>query len=101
MDILQELELGGLSLMRVGADQRLCTACLLGQNTNSNRSLAAAALLYRVHLENTEACVSASDICSYAFNTFSPSFLDLRLSLKTSSTPAMKSTVAADPHREI
>lgn len=55
-----------------GADQRLCTACLLGQKTNSHITLATAPFLNRVHLENTEASVLAREVCSLAFNTFSP-----------------------------
>lgn len=54
-----------------GADQRLCTACLLGQDTNSHITLATAPFLNRVHLENTEASVLARKVCSLAFNTFS------------------------------
>lgn len=59
-----------------GADQRLCTACLLGQTTNSHRILATAPFLNRVHLENTEASVLAREVCSFAFNTSSPPFWD-------------------------
>lgn len=66
-----------------GADQRLRTACLLGQTTNSHIALAAAPFLNRVHLENTEASVLARDVCSFAFNTFAPPFLRLEQRLKT------------------
>lgn len=58
-----------------GADQRLYTACLLGQTTNSHITLAAAPFLNRVHLENTEASVLAREVCSFAFNTFTPPLL--------------------------
>lgn len=58
-----------------GADQRLHTGCLLGQNTNSHITLATAPFLDRVHLENTEASVLAGEVCSSAFNTFSASFM--------------------------
>lgn len=40
-----------------GAYQRLHTACLLGQTTNSYMTLATVPFLNRVHLENTEACL--------------------------------------------
>ncbi len=53
-----------------GADQRLYTACLLGQTTNSHITLATAPFLNRVHLENTEASVLAKEVCSFAFSTF-------------------------------
>lgn len=56
------------------ADQRCCTACLLGRATNSHITLATAPVLNRVHLENTEASVLARAVCSFAFNTFLPSF---------------------------
>lgn len=66
----------GDSHIEGGADQRLRTACLLGQDTNSHKTLATAPSLNRVHLENTEASVLAREVCRFAFNTFSPPFCE-------------------------
>lgn len=57
-----------------GVDQRFSTACLLGRTTNSYITLATAPFLNRVHLENTEASVLAREVCSFAFNTFTPPY---------------------------
>lgn len=58
-----------------GADQRLYTACLLGQTTNSHITLATAPLLNRLHLENTEASVLAGRRLQLCFQHLHSPFL--------------------------
>ena len=82
MDFFVEVGARGILPLEGGADERLRTACLSGQNTNSHRPLATAAFLNRVHLENTEASVWTREVCSFAFNTLSPPSFYLRLKQK-------------------